>query len=183
MGRGSISVGRRCVAVDVHQMLLKFDSADGGVDLQRAVEVGVVGAGQGDQELCRPGSAVSAVCRKTIVNLQAVVGRKGDEEPFAAQVQNVSIILDPVEAIAIGHLVLSDQNLVGTLEWRGNDETPALVVERGQNNGRRGDLLHAWKVRPFGSAPDDVHHWDGLGYGCSFASVRTRGRPCRFIGA
>ncbi len=46
MRRSGIAFGRSCVAVDVHQMLLEFDGANSGVDLQRRVEVGVVGAGQ-----------------------------------------------------------------------------------------------------------------------------------------
>src|SRR6266853_1598180 len=71
--RGGVASGGGGVAVDVHQVLLEFDGADGGVDLQRRVEVSVVGTGQGGEKLRNPGAAVAPVCRKAFVDLQGVI--------------------------------------------------------------------------------------------------------------
>ena len=57
------------IAVSAEQTLLELNGADGGVDLQRRVEAGVVSAGQRGQKLRGPGTAVAAVGRKTLIDL------------------------------------------------------------------------------------------------------------------
>ena len=51
--------------------------------------------------------------------------------------QQIFVVLDAVEAVAVGDLVLADENLARSLERRGNDEAAALVVERGKDDRSR----------------------------------------------
>ncbi len=48
--------------------MLEFHGADGGVDLERSVEAGVVRAGQIVEELSGPGAAVTAVGWEALVD-------------------------------------------------------------------------------------------------------------------
>ena len=127
--RGGVAFGGSGVAVDVDQVLLEFDRADGGVDLQRRVEVSVVGASQGGEKLRDPGAAVAPVCGKAFVDLQGVTGGERDQQALVAHVQKIFVVLDAVEAVAVGDLILMDENLVRALERRRNDEAATLVVE------------------------------------------------------
>jgi hypothetical protein len=115
-------------------MLLEFDGANGGVDLQGSMEVCVVGAGQRGEELRGPGTGVAAVAGKALVDLEGVAGGERDEEAFAAHGGKILVVLDAVEAVVIRYLVLVDENIVGTLEGRRNDEAAALVVQGGQDD-------------------------------------------------
>jgi hypothetical protein len=162
--RGGVAFGGRGVAVDVHQALLEFDGADGGVDLQRRVKVSVVGAGQGGEKLRNPGSAVAPVYRKTFVDLQGVTFGKGDQQPFAAHLHKVFVVPDAVEAVAVSYLVLTDQDLARALErWR-DDEAAALVIEAGQDDGGCGGLFYAGQLGPWGVAPRNTDYGSWFGY-------------------
>ncbi len=167
--RGGVAFGGSGVAVDVHKMLLEFDRADGGVDLQRRVEVNVVGTGQGGEKLRNPGAAVAPVYGKALVDLQGVTGGEGDQQVFAAHVQKIFIVLDAVEAVAVSYPVLTDEDLVRALERRRNDEAAALVVEAGQDDGGCGGLLGAGQLRPWGVASGDADYGNRFRYRCGLA--------------
>ena len=139
--RGGIAFCRSGVAVGTEQTLLELHGADGGVDLQRCVEAHVVGAGHGGEELCGPGTAVAAISGKALVDDEDVADGNGDEETMVAEVDDVIVVLDAVETVAVGDLVLAEQDLVRAFERRRHDETAALVVERGQQDWRGGDFL------------------------------------------
>ena len=79
MGRGGVAVGGSGVAVGAEEMLLELDGADGGVDLERRVEAGVVGAGHGGEKLRGPGAAVAAILREAFVDVQGAAGGDGDK--------------------------------------------------------------------------------------------------------
>lgn len=149
VGRGCVALSRGCVAVDVHEMLLEFDGADSGVDLQRCVEVGVVCAGDGSKEFCSPGAAVTTVQGKPLVDLQGVCGRKRDQETFAAQCEEVFIVLNAVEPVTLGYLVLMYEDVVGPSErWR-HDEAAAPVVEGWQDDRGCDLVFDTSQVRSF----------------------------------
>ena len=148
MRRGGVAFGGRGVAVDVHQVLLEFDRADGGVDLQRGVKLSVMSAGHGGEKLRDPGAAVAAVCGKALVDLQDAAFGEGDQQPFVAHVEKIFVVLDAVEAVAVSDHILTDENLARALERRRNDEAAALVVEGGQDDGGCCGLFYAGQMRP-----------------------------------
>ncbi len=166
--RGGVAFGGSGVAVDVHQVLLEFDCADGGVDLQRRVKVSVVSASQSGEKLRDPGAAVASIYGKALVDLQGVTFGEGDQQPFAAHVQKIFVVPDAVEAVAVSYLVLMDEDFVRALErWR-NDEAAALVVEAGQDDGGCG-LLDTGQLRPWGVALGDADYGNRFRYGCGLA--------------
>ena len=132
--RRRVAFRRSRVAIDMHQMLLEFDRPDGGVDLERGMEVRVVGAGQRGEKLSSPGAAVAAIHGEALIDLQSVAGGEGDEEPLIAHVHKVFLALNTIEAIAVSYFILVDQYFVRALERRRNDEAAALVVEGRQDN-------------------------------------------------
>src|ERR1700722_8003647 len=144
MGRGGVAFGGCGVAVDVDEVLLELDGADGGVDLQGRLEAGVELAGELGEEVRGPGTAVAAGDGEALVDLQAGGDGERDEEAFVAHAVEIGVILDAGETVAIGDLVLVEQDLVRALERRRNDESAALVVESGKENGRGGDDRWWW---------------------------------------
>jgi hypothetical protein len=99
------------------------------------VKVSVVRTGQSGEKLRNPGTAVAPIGGKALVDLQTVTGGEGDQQPFVAHVQEIFVVLDAVEAVAVGYLILTDEDLMRALEWPRNDEASALVVEAGQDDG------------------------------------------------
>ncbi len=133
VGRGGVAFGGSGVAVGTEEAMLKLHSADGGVDLQRGVEAGVVRAGQIVEELSGPRTAVAAVGWEALVDDEGGADGNGDQHVLLPHEVNVVVVLDAIEAFAVGNLILAEQNLVRALERWGNDEAAALVVERGKN--------------------------------------------------
>jgi len=77
----------------------------------------------------------------------------------------VDVVLDAGETVAVGDLVLVEQDLVGALErWR-NDESAALVVEGGKQNGRGGDLDRGCELRARRGAARDGYDVRGARFG------------------
>ena len=64
----------------------------------------------------------------------------GTRRLLAAEVEDVVVVLDAVEAVAVGDLVLVEEDLVRAFERARDDELAALVVERGQDD-RGGGLF------------------------------------------
>ena len=91
-------------------MLLKLNSADGGVYLQRRMKVRVMRTCQIVQEACGPGPRVAPVVGQAIVNRQASAGRKGDEHAPRLHGVEVGIVLDAAQPILIRHLILVHQD-------------------------------------------------------------------------
>jgi hypothetical protein len=95
-----------------------------------------VSSGQGRKKLRRPRPAIAAIQGKALINLQGVIRGKCDQEPLAAHVQKIFVVLNTIETIAVGYLILVNENLMGALErWR-NDETAAFVIKTGQDDRR-----------------------------------------------
>ena len=140
VGRGGVAVGRCGVAVDAEKLLLELDGADGGVDLERRVEAGVVGAGQVGEKLGGPGAAVAAVYGEAVVDLQGCAGRGGTTRLWRRRSRMSSSSLDAVEAFAVGDFVLMEEDLVRAFERAWDDELAALVIERRQDD-RGGGLF------------------------------------------
>ena len=69
MRRSSVAFRRSRVAVDMHEMLLELHRTNSGVDLQRRVEVRVVGAGKRRKKLRGPRPAVATISREPLVDL------------------------------------------------------------------------------------------------------------------
>ncbi len=112
VGRGGIAFGWSGVAVGVLKAELKLDGANGGVDLQRGVEVSVVVMGQGGEELRGPGAAEAPVVGEAVVDVESLAGGKADEHSFEAHAVEVGVILHAAETVLVGKLVLADEDLV-----------------------------------------------------------------------
>ena len=153
-----VAISGSGVAIDVYEMLLELNRANGRVDLQRRMKVSIVRSGERRKELGGPGAAVAAICRKALVDLQAVICGEGDEQPFAAHAQKIVVVLNAVEAVTVGYLILVDKNLVGAFEWRRNNEAAALVVQAGQDDWRRCSLFDAWQLRSLRGGPHNTNH-------------------------
>jgi hypothetical protein len=84
-----------------------------------------------------------------------------------AHFEEVVIILDPLQAVAVRDLVLVQKDLAGALKRRWNDEAAASVVEGREDDRGRSCLFHAVQLRSFGSWADDADDGDrrcwGLG--------------------
>ena len=85
--------GRRLPLVS-RQALLELDRADGGVDLERGVEAGVVVAGHIREEARGPDAGVAAIVREALVDADGVILGEGDELELAAHGDEVSVVLD-----------------------------------------------------------------------------------------
>jgi hypothetical protein len=174
MRRGGVTVGGSGVAVDAHEMLLELYSADGGVDLQRSVEAGVVSAGEISKKTSGPGAAEAAIRREAIVDLHRAIDGEGDEQSLAAHVAEIFVVLDAVEAVTVGDCVLAEKNFAGALERRRNDEAAALVIERGEDDWSGSLCFRAVQLGPGYRGPDDADDGDGLRRGRSSAASGTR---------
>jgi hypothetical protein len=181
MGGGRIAFRRGGVAVDPHQMLLEFDGADRGVYLQRRVKVGVVCPRHVGEELRGPGAGITAVYGQAIVYFQGAVRGQRDQHPLASHIEEVGVVLDAVEALAVGNFVLVQKDLVGAFEGWGDDETSALVVEHGKNGGGCGILCDAPQLGLFCCGADDADYGNGFGDGVGSAGVGT-GDTCGTLG-
>src|SRR5258708_565099 len=148
MRRGDVPFSRSRVAVDVNQMLLEFDRANGRVDLQRRMEVSVVSTGQRSQKLCSPRPAVTSVQGQPLINLQGVRSRKRDQETLAAHAQQIVITLNTIQAVTFGYHVLANQDVMRPSKRRRDDQTAALVVKTRQKDRTGCLLLHASQMRP-----------------------------------
>src|SRR6202022_2625259 len=134
-------------------------------------------------KLCNPRAAEAPVYGKALVDLQGVAVGERDQQPFAAHVEKIFIVPDAVEAIAVGYLILVDEDLVRASErWR-NDEAAALVVEAGKGDWGCGGFLHAGQLRPWGVAPCDADDGSWLRYRRGLARGRSGRRLVEFFRA
>ena len=97
------------VAVHGDQALLVLDRADGGADFERAVELGSVGAGQVGEEARGPGAAVAVVLGQVAVDGERGGDGHGDQELAGDAVGEIVFVLDALQAIGVGLLVLALQ--------------------------------------------------------------------------
>ena len=185
--RGGVAGGGCGVAVGADQALLDGESADGGVDLERGVEGGVVVAGQDGEEFRGPGSGEAAILGQVEVDVDGFVFGQGYELLCAAEVEQFGVVADAVAAVAVGHLILVEQDFVGAVERLGDDEVAAAVVEGRdpegrQEDGRGGFLLNGLERECSGDrgAEDAVHVGEGggggVGSGCGLFGGRRRWR-------
>jgi hypothetical protein len=110
------------------------------------MEVRVVRAGHRGEELRGPGTAVAAVHGQTVIDLEGGARRERDQEAVPAHVEEIFVILDAVEAVAVGYKILVDEYVVRAFERWGDDETATLVVETGQDEGSCGCLFHTGRL-------------------------------------
>jgi hypothetical protein len=171
MGRGGIAVCRGSIAVDPQQVLLKFDRADSGVYLQRTVEVGVVRARHIGEERRGPRAGVAAVRGQTIIDLQRVACGERNQYPLTPHLDEIGVVLNAIEALAVSNLILMQEDLVGTFQgWR-NDEASTLVVEQWKDGRGRGLVGNAFQLRLLRRGSDDADDRNRLGSG----TVSARG--------
>lgn len=165
VGGGGVAFGGGGIAVGAEEALLELDGADRGVDLEGSVEAHIVSAGQGGEELRGPRAAVTAVGGEAVVDDEDVAGGEGDEKLLGAELEDVGVVLDAVESVAVGDLVLTEEDLVGAFEgWR-DDEAAALVVEGGKKDWGGGCLLDGGERGALGGGADQAEDADGL-VGC-----------------
>ena len=161
MGRGGVAFGGGGVAVDAQKVVLELDGADGGVDLERRVEAGVVGLRHGGEELRDPGTAEAAIERQAVVDAEGGAFRDGDELADATLVEEVVVVEDAVEAVAVGHEVLVDKDFVRAVE-RGEDAAVGAIVGQLRQEERvGGGFGDGLELRVIGGAADDIDDADG----------------------
>ena len=159
---GSVAVGGCGVAVGAEKLLLELDGADGRVYLERSVEATVVGARHGGEKLCSPGTAETAVVGEAVVDEEGAAGGDGDKQALAAEVEDVLVIPDAVEAFAVSDLVLVKEDLVRAFECARDDELAALVIERRQDDRGGGLFFDRRQRRRMGSGANYADHGNGL---------------------
>jgi hypothetical protein len=71
--------------------------------------------------------------------MERFVFRQGYKLLLAAKVEEGGIVANAVAAVAVRHLVLVNEDLVGAVERFGHDETAAAVVERRDAEGWKED--------------------------------------------
>ena len=166
--RGGAAGGGRGVGVAALEPLLELDGAHGGVDLQRQVEAVVMVAGEGGEEVRSSGAREAAVLRQTVVDAQGPALRQGDELMTAAQLEQVGVVAHAVQAVAVCHLVLVEQNVARTVERLRDHEVAAAVVQcrdaqRGQNDRRRSLLFDGRQRVRLGDGAEDAVDVDKQG--------------------
>ena len=128
MRRGCVALGRCSVAIGVLETELKLDGANGGVHLERRVEVGVVGGCQAGEELRGPWPAVSAIAGKPLIQAERLARGHGNQHAFGAHAVQISIVLHAAKAILVSKGVLPDEDFARPKERRGDDQAATLVV-------------------------------------------------------
>jgi len=119
----------------VHQVLLEFDGADGGVDLQGRVKLRVVRHAPWWRETARPRDGNSGGLREGARRSVERYWGKRDKQPVVAHVQEIFVALNAVETFVVGYLILADEDLARALQRPRNDEASAFVVETGRMTG------------------------------------------------
>lgn len=163
VGGGGVALSRCGVAVDMEEVVLELDGADGGVDLERCMEAGVVGLRHGGEELGDPGAAEAAVGGEAVVDAEGDAFGDGDELAGAAFVEQVDVVEDAVEAVAVGHEVLVDEDFVRA-EERGDDAAAGAVGgQLWEDEGVGGGFGNGLELGVVGGAANDADDADGLG--------------------
>ena len=62
------------------------------------------------EEVRGPGTRVAAVFRQAIVDAQGLAFGQGYELLFAAEVEQIGVVLNAGEAVVVGHLILVEQD-------------------------------------------------------------------------
>ncbi len=162
VGRGGVAFGGGGIAVDAQEVVLKFDGANGGVDLERRVEAGVVSLGHGGEELRDPGAAEPAVKREALVDVESCAFGDGDELAGAALVEEIIVVEDAVEPVAVRHKVLVDEDFVRAVE-RGEDAAVGAVGGKlWEDEGVGGGFGDRLELGVIGRAADEANDADGL---------------------
>ncbi len=145
--RGGVAFGWGGVAVEVDEVLLELDGANGGVDLERFVEAASEVARDVTEELRGPGAGVASVEGEAIVDGECGAGGEGDEHaPFPHGIE-VGVILYAAETVLIGHLILVEENGVRADEGGGHEETAVLVVKTWKRERFHGGVGDGGKLR------------------------------------
>ena len=161
--RGCVALGGGGVAVDMEEVVLELDGADGGVDLEGRVEAGVVGLSHGGEELGDPRAAEAAVGWEAVVHAQGSAFGDGDELAGTAFVDEVVVVEDAVEAVTVGHEVLVDEDLVRAVERSEDAVAGPVGGELRKNEGVGCGLGNGLELGMVDGATDDADNADGLG--------------------
>lgn len=113
-----IAVGGGGVAIDFEEGALESDGADGGVDLEGAVETGVVGAGEVREEIGRPGTAVAAVGGQLRVDAEGGSGGKGDDFAGGFKLFQLGVVFDADQPFGFVALILADEGFERAAQGR-----------------------------------------------------------------
>ena len=108
---GDVAVSGGGVAIDGDQGALKFDGAHGGVDLQGAMEAGVVAARQVSEETRCPGTGIAAIGGQVGIDAERGAGREGNDVSAGLELVELGVVLDADQAFGLIPLVLSGEGL------------------------------------------------------------------------
>lgn len=150
------------------------------------MEAVVIVPGDDGEEGCGPRAGVAAIFREAEVDAEGFVVRQGDQLLFAAEVEQVGVVVYADETVTVGHLILVEKNFAGAVQWRRDDEAAMTIVERRdakprEEYGSDGFFFDGFQAyRPRGRAKDtaDVNECGGIGragYGRWLGSCRKWG--------
>jgi hypothetical protein len=111
------------------------------------MEMSVVGTRQIGEELRSPRTAEATIYGKAFVHLESATSREWDEKPVVAHLQEIAVIANAVETIAVSYEVLVNKNLVGAPKRRRNNKATTFVIESRHNDRCWVDLLRTGELQ------------------------------------
>ena len=96
MRAGDVALGRRGVAVHLHQLLLIVDGAHRRADFKRPMKLSRMGAREVGEKAGRPGPAVAAVHRQVAIYIERRGDRNRNQHLARDAVGQIVVVLDPL---------------------------------------------------------------------------------------
>ena len=115
---GNVAVGGGGVAVDCKERALELDGADGGVDLEGAMETRIVAAGEVGEEVGRPWAAVAAVEGQIGIHAQGIAGGDGNDVSGGLELVELGVVFDADQTLGFIALVLAHEGFERSTQRR-----------------------------------------------------------------
>lgn len=116
VGGCSSTGGGGGIAVNANEVLLHGDSANSGVNAEGLAEDGIIGGGNVTEKFGGPGTAIAAVDGQARIDNEMSADGERQQLACAAQVVELCVIADALEAFLIRHFILMKENFMGTVE-------------------------------------------------------------------
>jgi hypothetical protein len=184
-----VAIGRCRVLIHQSQTPLIRYRPHRRVYLKRTMKPPIMHPGQVGKKLCRPRSAVAPVRWQPGVHPQGSGGRNRNQLLRAAQIEQIGIVLNALQAVFAGSRILPEQRIVGASQrWRKNKPPSGNRVDQrsrhrlggmevkrlspGAIQSRKALSPRSRRLRPFPPAPH-LHR----------SGMRSRGAPVHHAGA
>ncbi len=121
------------VAVRSHQVLLVVNGAHSGIDHERSVELGLVGARKVRKKRRGPGTAIATVLRKFAIDGESRGLGNRHEYSAGDAVREIGIVFDAFQRVSLGAFILADERIAGSAQ--GRDKHHPWPMQRGDGTG------------------------------------------------